>query len=194
MSNKNNVQGNSFDEAEKEAVIEKEKECVERAKLLFDHQEKQYNTAVAGISRLEDKSVKIFSALNIIITVALLMVRYWWSDVFPGVFSPQNAVCWFFLAMFFIFVFISWGFTFSAMQLKERERPSSSPEMHGFYMDHPRYNSLTSFAKEYSRLTSILDEVHEEKVKLIRHCSESMLFGAWSFMLFFITLTLLKVN
>ncbi|MFE8662628.1 hypothetical protein [Serratia nevei] len=173
---------------------EQEKELAERAKLLIEHQEKQYNAALSGIVGLENKAIKIFGALNVIITVALLIIRYWWDDIFPEHFSSLNYVCVTVLFAFFVFSFVSWGFIFAAMQLNDRERPSSSEEMVDFYMNRPRYNSLSSYSREYSRLTALLGDIHDEKARLINNCSESMLYSAWAFVVFFIIVFILKLT
>jgi hypothetical protein len=59
-------------------------EYVERAELLYDYQKEQYELAVDSIRRLEDKSTKMLGILSVIITVSLLVVRYWWSDIWWG--------------------------------------------------------------------------------------------------------------
>jgi hypothetical protein len=174
---------------------EQEKELIERAEIIFDHQKQQYSLAIDGLRRLEDKAMKLFSALSIIITLAMLIVRNWWADIFPDQTGIMHYLCWFSLGLFIFLSLVSWGFTFSAMQPKEFERPSSdADELEDFFMSNPRYNSLSSYAREFSRLTSTVDENHVEKVKMIKNCSEAMLFGAWAFVSFIITFFLLKLG
>lgn len=176
------------------SVAEQEKELIERAELLYEHQKKQYELATDGIRRLEDKAMKTFSAISIIITIALLIVRYWWTDIFPEKTEPLHLLCWAFLAFFLVMFCISWGFTFSAMQLIDVEKPSSDAvSLESFFMDSKRYNSLTSYAREYSRLTEVVDAGHLAKAKLINHCFEAMCFGAWSFVVFVITVVIIKI-
>ncbi|HII3191040.1 TPA: hypothetical protein ACY3IJ_002782 [Enterobacter asburiae] len=171
------------------------KELIERAELLYDHQKKQFELSSDGVRRLEDKAMKTFSAINIIITIALLIVRYWWSDIFPHKYDPLHALCWLFLSFFLVMFFISWGFTFSAMKLQDVERPSSDADsLEAFYMNTKRYNSLTAYAREYARLTDTVDAVHLIKAKLINNCFEAMCFGAWSFVFFVLTVIIIKFN
>ncbi|MGM7764827.1 hypothetical protein [Yersinia enterocolitica] len=183
--------------SEKEKEKEKE-ELIERAEILFDHQKAQYQLAIDGLRRLEDKAMKIFGALSVIITLAILIVRYWWPDIFPlasNKHTPTHIICWFFLGLFLLLSLISWGYTFSAMQPQDFERPSSdATELENFFMRNLRYNSLTGYAKEYSRLTSTIDANHKEKVRMIKNCSESMLYGAWSFVIFLICFLLIKLT
>lgn len=177
------------------SLVEQESELIERAEILFDHQKQQYNLAIDGLRRLEDKAMKLFSALSIIITLAMLIVRNWWADIFPVQTEFTHYLCWVSLGLFMLFSLVSWGFTFSAMQPKEFERPSSnSDELEDFFMNNARYNSLSSYAREFSRLTSTVDENHAEKVQMIKHCSESMLFGAWAFVSFLITFFFIKLG
>jgi uncharacterized membrane protein len=60
-------------------IEEQEKELIDKAELLFEHQKEQYESSVVRVRRLEDKALKTFGSLNLIITVALLIVRYWWG-------------------------------------------------------------------------------------------------------------------
>lgn len=174
-------------------VKEQEDEFIKRAELIYDHQKKQYELSVDGLRKLEDKAMKIFSSLNIVITITLLIVRYWWNDIFPDKFTPLHVLCWASLGAFLSLSLISWGFIFSAMQPKDFERPSSDPiQMENLFMFQKRYDSLTSYAREYSRLTGRVDQNHVDKVKMVMRCSESMLFGAWAFVVFLILFLLIK--
>ncbi|WP_447867178.1 hypothetical protein [Rahnella bonaserana] len=172
---------------------DRDEECIARAEILYDHQKAQYELAVDGLRRLEDKATKIFGFLSLIITLAVLIVRYWWNDIFPTTHTHLHIFCWLFLGAFIFFSLISWGFVFSAMQPKNFERPSSDAnELEKLFMRNARQNSLTAYAREYSRLTNTIDENHVEKVHLIKSCAETMLFGAWCFVIFLISFLLLK--
>jgi len=173
----------------------KEEELIKKAEVVYEHQKKQYELSVDGLRRLEDKAMKIFSVLSVVITVTLLIIRYWWADLFPEKASPLHVLCWIELLIFIFMAMVSWGFTFSAMQPKDFERPSSdADEVEQLFMNHPRYNSLTSYAREYARLTGTVDRNHIEKVKLIMHCSEAMLYGAWVFVSFIISFSIVKLG
>ncbi|HGU5559266.1 TPA: hypothetical protein ACM93N_002573 [Escherichia coli] len=170
-------------------------EAVERAKLLYEYQVSQYELSVASIRRLEDKATKILGILSVVITVALLIIRYWWSDIFEGGYTPLKAICWGALMMFTLLALCSWGFTFSAMVPKEFSKPPSSTEVvTDFIVDNPRYETMTTLANTYSKCTEVVDDLHGEKVKMIQNCTESMLFGAWMFLLFLISFVFLKFN
>ena len=175
-------------------IEDQEKELIDKAKLLIEHQKEQYESSVERVRRLEDKALKTFGSLNLIITVALLIVRYWWVDIFPGKYTPLHAFCWLSLSVFMVMYFISWGFSFSAMQLKDLECPSSdAQDMEMFYMGNKIYNSLSSYAKEYSRLAGVVDNIHKDKIRLINNCFEAMLIGAWSFTAFLISVVIIKI-
>lgn len=176
-------------------IEEQEKELINKAELLFEHQKEQYESSVDRIRRLEDKALKTFGALSVVITVALLIVRYWWADIFPSKTTPLNVLCWISLSMFIVFCFISWGFAFSAMKLQDLHCPSSNAkDMELFYSENKIYSALSSYAREYSRLTGLMDESHNDKAKVINHCFEAMLFGAWSFVFFLIFVVIIKLN
>jgi hypothetical protein len=178
----------------KEKLKEKEDETIERAELLYKYQVAQYESSIASIRRLEDKATKTFGVVSIIITTVLLIVRYWWKDIFGGDHIPLQLICRFSLSALLIFVMIAWGFTFSAMQTQDFEKPSSSYEMTDFFLKNKRYVSLTYAANRYSEFTDMVDRLHTEKAKLVNNCSEAMLFGAWAFVVFLISFSLLKLS
>lgn len=180
-------------ENEQELLI---KETNDRAELLYKYQVAQYELAVDSIRRLEDKSTKLLSILSIVITVALLIIRYWWSDLFgpANAITPLKVLCWLFLFSFVMFSMFSWGHTFSAMIPKEFAKPPSSLEITEHFINNPRYKTMTDCANSYSMCTDIVDELHAEKVRAIEHCTQTMLLGAWSFFFFLILFFILKIN
>ncbi|VXD05773.1 conserved membrane hypothetical protein [Enterobacterales bacterium 8AC] len=178
----------------KEDQKEKEEETIKRAELLYDHQVAQYESALAAIRRLEDKAAKMFSVVSIIITTVLLIVRFWWTDIFEGVHTCLRIICWLSLSAILFFVMVAWGFTFSAMQTQTFEKPNSSTEMKDFFLNEKRYVSLTYAANSYSEFTKKIDRLHVEKVKLVNNCSEAMLFGAGAFVVFLISFLALKLS
>ncbi|GKX47964.1 hypothetical protein [Pectobacterium carotovorum] len=187
----NNSESSNVKSSEEDEI----KELIERAKILFDHQKEQYISAVASLRRLEDKAMKTFGSLSVIISVALLIVRNWWDTIFTINPEPKHIVCWIFLSTFIFLSMVSWGFAFSAMQLRNTEKPSAdAQDLEDFFMLNKRYNSLASYAKEYSRLTISTDVKHSEIAKLIANCFESMLFGAWAFIGFLFFFLLIKIS
>ncbi|WP_263754601.1 hypothetical protein [Kosakonia cowanii] len=171
-----------------------QKEFIERAKLLFDYQQKQYEFALASLRRLEDKAAKIFGSINIMITITFILVKYLESIIFAEENTPPAILCWIALALFFILFLISWGFTFSAMQPREGLRPPTDSSVIGFFMDNPRQNALSAFANSYVGFIEHVDSIHKEKVKLIQNAAEAMLFGAWAFVAFLIFFLITKFS
>lgn len=183
-----------LDDSDAEILKAKEEETIERAKLLYDYQLAQYELAVTSIRRLEDKATKIFGVLSVIITAVLLIIRYWWEDLFKAGQAPLQYICWMALFAVILFSLMAWGFTFSAMQTNNFEKPPSSNVMLDFFLDKKRYQSMTLAAKTFSRLTDEVDGFHARKASSINNCSECMLFGAWSFVIFLISFFIFKIN
>lgn len=144
--------------------------------------------------RLEDKATKMFGVVSIIITTVLLIIRLWRQDIFDGDHSYLQVLCWFSLFILLFCVMAAWGFTFSAMQTQDFEKPSSSCEMEHRFLNSKRYILLTDMANSYSDFTAIVDQSHAEKAKLVNKCSEAMLFGAWAFVVFLISFLILKLS
>lgn len=168
-------------------------EYIERAELLYEYQKDQYDLAVDSIRRLEDKSTKMLGILSFIITISLLVVRYWWRDIFVGEISPLKFFCWAAIFTFFFLAMCSWGFAFSAMIPKDFVKPSSSEDMTPHFINNPRHISLTWAANSYSDFTAVVDEFHKEKVRMIHNGNEAILFAAISFALFIITVFIIKI-
>ncbi|EMH4072894.1 hypothetical protein RGJ01_001206 [Serratia marcescens] len=188
------LQTETKEEREREDSKEREEDLIERATLLFEYQKEQYEAAIDGYRRLEDKLQKLFGILGIIITTVVLIIRYWYKDLFPGIYEPFHLWCQIFLGLFVITVFLAWGFTFSGMQPRVLERPDSSNELTPIFMGNKRKDILTTYAEEYSRLTGVIDVLHAEKVGIMKKCSEVMLIGAWLFVVFLCSFIILKAN
>lgn len=171
-----------------------ENDLVERAELLFEHQKEQYEASVDGYRRLEDKLMRLFGALSVIITTAILIIRYWWRDIFPGAYEPAHALCWFFLSIFLILCLVAWGFTFSGMQPRTVERPDSSNELVKVFMSNSKRQIFVQYSKEYSRLTDVIDALHAQKVSVMNKCSEAMLWSAWAFVAFLLSFIIIKIS
>lgn len=178
----------------KEKEIKKVEETIKRTELLYDYQVAQYESAIDSIRRLEDKATKMLGVVSVIITTVLLIVRYWWKDIFEGDHTHLQTLCWFSLFAFLFFVMIAWGYTFSAMQPQDFEKPNSSSEMTDFFLNNKRYVTLSHAANRYSEFTDKIDIFHAEKAKLVNNCSEAMLFGAWAFVVFLISFLALKLS
>ncbi|EIM4565075.1 hypothetical protein LNA51_003580 [Escherichia coli] len=168
-------------------------EYIERAELLYDYQKDQYELAVDSIRRLEDKSTKMLGILSFIITVSLLVVRYWWNDIFVGEITPWKCICWAAIILFLIFAMCSWGFAFSAMIPKDFIKPSSGEDMTTHFINNPRHISLTWAANSYSDFTAVVDEFHKEKVRMIHNGNEAILFAAISFAVFILMVFIIKL-
>ncbi|MEN3753727.1 hypothetical protein ABC733_17075 [Mangrovibacter sp. SLW1] len=156
--------------------------------MLYEYQVAQYELSVDSIRRLEDKATKLLGGLSLVLTVTLLILRYWWNDLFvtTAQHSPLQVICWLFLFSFLMFSVFSWGYTFSVMIPKEFSKPSASQEITPLFVERPQYLTMTECANTYSQCTDVVDELHAEKVRMINHCTQSMLLGSWSFLFFLI--------
>ncbi|SFQ99077.1 hypothetical protein SAMN04487773_0913 [Enterobacter sp. kpr-6] len=173
---------------------DEDEEAIERAELLFKHFKERYDMALASVRRLEDKASKIFGSMSTFLAVMLLIIRYWWPDLFGEGVTPLKVIIWGTLSLFMASCIIAWGFVFSAMQLKEFDRPSIDfKALCAFYLQKPRYNTLSLYAKEYGALTESIESIHQEKASLIRKSCESILYAGWLFVIFIISVTILKV-
>lgn len=168
-------------------------EYVNRAELLYDYQKEQYELSVDSIRRLEDKATKMLGILSFIITVSLLVVRYWWDDIFSGPVTPVKVCCWLALGLYLVLTLFSWGYSFSAMIPKDFTKPPSGEDMVKHFLLQPRHVSLTWSANSYSDYTKVVDEIHKEKVKMLNNGNESILFSAWSFVIFMIFVFIVKI-
>lgn len=169
-------------------------ERIERATLLFEHQKEQYESSIEGYRRLEDKLQKLFASLSVIFSLVILIVRNWWVDLFPEKTTSLHHISWCLLSLFLFFAILSWRFTLSGMRGRVLERPDSSNVLVKVFMENERDTLLVNYAKEYSRLTDVIDVLHASKVKTMNRCSESMHWGAWSFVAFLFFLFLIKIN
>jgi hypothetical protein len=80
------------------------------------------------------------------------------------------------------------------MQTQDYEKPNSSNSMTDYFLYTERKRTLTFAANTYSKYTGIVDGYHADKAKLVKNCSEAMLFAAWTFVFFLIFFVILKLT
>ncbi|WP_233527540.1 hypothetical protein JEM67_16925 [Serratia sp. PAMC26656] len=162
-------------------------ELLERSKLYFEYQETQYAAALDRIRKLEEKGLKVFASLSVIVTAFILIVRFTAALLLNQKFAALNMlIC---IAGFFTFLCLcsAWSFVFRAVLLKDIPKlPTNHQKMESVFLDNPRDSTYVGLAKQYSKATLKIEETQGDKAKLIGLSFREMAFTAWSFLVFVI--------
>ncbi|MGO2158471.1 MAG: hypothetical protein ACTH5V_22115 [Serratia proteamaculans] len=160
-------------------------ELLERSKLYFEYQADQYASALDRIRKLEEKGLKVFASLSVIVTAFILIIRFTAALVLNQKFVVLNiATC---VAGFLTFLFLcsAWSFIFRAVLLKDIPKmPTNHQKMESVFLDNPRDSTYIGLAKHYSKATLQIEATHGDKAKLIGLSFREMAFTAWGFLVF----------
>ncbi len=160
-------------------------ELLERSKLYFEYQADQYAAALDRIRKLEEKGLKVFASLSVIVTAFILIIRFTAALVLNQKFVVLNiATC---AAGFLTFLCLcsAWSFVFRAVLLKDIPKmPTSHQRMESVFLENPRDSTYIGLAKYYAKATLQIEVTHGDKAKLIGFSFREMAFTAWGFLVF----------
>lgn len=162
-------------------------ELLERSKLYFEYQADQYAAALDRIRKLEEKGLKVFASLSVIVTAFILIIRFTAMLLLNQKFVVLNILTCLAGGLTFFCLCSAWSFVFRAVLLKDIPKlPTHHPKMESVFLDNPRDSTYVGLAKHYSRATLKIEATHGEKAKLIGLSFREMAFTAWGFLVFVI--------
>jgi hypothetical protein len=160
-------------------------ELLERSKLYFEYQADQYAAALDRIRKLEEKGLKVFASLSVIVTAFILIIRFTVTLVLNQKFVVLNIATGLAGVLTFLCLCSAWSFVFRAVLLKDIPKlPTDHQKMEGVFLDNPRDSTYVGLAKHYAKATSQIETTHGDKAKLIGLSFREMAFTAWAFLVF----------
>lgn len=170
-------------------------ERIERAKLLYEYSKEQYEQYLNRLRLLEEKGLKVFGTISVIVTALVLIARFGADSIlisikihpYPGVAALVCGV------LTFIGLCSSWSFVFRAVVLINKPKMPVEGIDRVFFLN-TRDDSLYSLAQLYIDASKKIEEIHDDKAFLIGKSFEDMEFTGWCFVLFVIIITYIKMG
>lgn len=162
-------------------------ERIARAKMYYEYQEAQHKSALERMRHLEEKGLKVFGSLSVIVTAFVLLIRFA-SDFFM---THKGSVLVSFTIIFGCLTFLSlcsaWSLMFRAVLLVNIPKLPVTPEqMDPIFLDNTRDSSYAGLSKLHAQATQEIELAHGEKAKLVGLSFRDMAFTGWFFLIFVI--------
>lgn len=144
-----------------------EEERIERAKLILDFSKEQYDYALDRTKSLEDKALKVFSTVSVIVTAYIFLVRYVGTLVLQAAHSFVYYLATITGALTLLAISLAWFFVFRSVLLKDIPIQEYGPATDDYIFDNKRDVSTWGLARRYSEAASKVDTSHTRKAKFV---------------------------
>ncbi|RKG36721.1 hypothetical protein [Acinetobacter rongchengensis] len=155
----------------------------EKYKVLYEYFKLQFEDAKGQYFKLEDKSSKYLTFLNIFIPLYIFGFTFVLSKI-PEI----NQLLLLSLSLSIICSFLcfcsSWSFIFRSLKMMTIPKMPADREVVEFFHTHENLESIYCFQVNLYREGILLyNDVNDNKIRLINIAYKEIAFGSWSFML-----------
>ncbi|NQS80543.1 hypothetical protein [Pantoea agglomerans] len=144
-----------------------EEERIERAKLILDFSKEQYDYALDRTKSIEDKALKVFSTVSVIVTAYIFLVRYVGTIVLKAAHSWVYYLAISTGALTLVAISVAWVFVFRSVRLKDIPIQEYGPATDDYVFDNKRDVSTWGLARRYSEAAASVDKRHTRKAKFV---------------------------
>lgn len=170
---------------------EAEQERIERASLILEFSKEQYDYALDRTRKLEDKALKVFSSISIIVTALIFLIRY----IAGLFFGAEHDIYFGFTVLTGVttltFISIAWYNVFRAVHLSDIPKLDYGASTDDYVFDNKRDVSIWGLARRYSEATAAIDERHSQKAENVGWAIKFTGFTGLSFILFVVSCLLM---
>ncbi|PWK07058.1 hypothetical protein C7421_1089 [Pantoea ananatis] len=164
-------------------------ESTERASILLDFFKDQYDYGLERMRRIEDKALKLFGSVSVIITALVLTIRFVGGELLNSDADFFTVSLLIFGAGTFISLVISWVMVFSAVTLKDLPTLITDSDTATFFLTKPRNETLWDEAEQYHNALKDINNIHDKKAWRINISIHAMWLTAFFFVVFVVLLT-----
>lgn len=175
---------------------EEQDERIERAELLYEYQTAQYKDYLDRLHLLEEKGLKVFGSISVVVTALVLIVRFGANVIIKSAENHPALYVFAFVTAGLTFVGLcsSWAFVFRSVVLIDKPKLTVDNGIDEVFMRHTRDQSLVGMADMYAKASKKIEKIHNEKAYLIGKSFEEMQFTGWSFVIFVIIIAFIKIG
>lgn len=180
---------------EPDLLQEEAEERIERATLLFDYAKEQYNQYLDRLHLLEEKGLKVFGSISVVVTALILIARFGANLILTSIktHSFLGVAAFVFGVLTFVGLCSCWSFVFRAVVLINKPKMPVQ-DIDEVFLENTRDDSLFSMSKLYIDAAKKIEEIHDEKAFLIGKSFDEMQFTGWCFVIFVIIIAYIKMG
>lgn len=170
-------------------------ERIERATLLLDYSKEQYNQYLDRLHLLEEKGLKVFGSISVVVTALVLIARFGANLILSSIKLHSNLgiAAFVFGVLTFVGLCSCWSFVFRAVVLINKPKMPVK-DVEAVFLENTRDDSQFSMSKLYIDAAKNIEEIHDEKAFLIGKSFDEMQFTGWCFVIFVIIIAYIKMG
>lgn len=174
---------------------EEAEERIERATLLLDYAKEQYNQYLDRLHLLEEKGLKVFGSISVIVTALILIARFGANLILTSIktHSYLGVAAFVFGVLTFVGLCSCWSFVFRAVVLINKPKMPVQ-DIDEVFLENTRDDSQFSMSKLYIDAAKKIEQIHDEKAFLIGKSFDEMQFTGWCFVIFVIIIAYIKMG
>lgn len=166
----------------------------EKLKVLYEYVKSQFEDEKSRYARLEDKSSKYLTSLNVAIPIFLFI----FTKFLEG-FTNKEVNC---LFMFMTITCVSfsflcfcsaWSFIFRSLKLRNVERPSIESDVFDLFKKYNLEKMYVDRARAYASAAKAYRQQNLNKTKLMLKAYNEITCATWSFLVSILLIILIKV-
>ena len=164
----------------------------DKYKFLCEYQKIQFEDEKSQYFKLEDKSSKYLSFLNLFIPLYSFCFSYYLKGLVEN--CSLIVIFLFFIFTLSILTFISaWSFIFRSLKLMSIPKMPSDQELMKVYYKYSLEEIYLYTADRYRQAIDVYKEVNNQKIDLINIAYKEITFGSFCFMLSVLLIIIIKV-
>lgn len=170
-----------------------ENERVERASLILDFSKQQYDYALDRTRNVEEKALKVFSSLSIVVTAFVFLIRYISTLFFTAKFDIFYVLTLITGGGTFLLISLAWYNVFRAVHLTDIHTQGYGSKTDDYVFENSRDVSIWGLARRYSEAAAIIDDKHTKKAEYVGLSIKFTGYTALCFVIFVVSCLLMAL-
>ena len=162
-------------------------------KALCEYQKTQFEDEKSQYFKLEDKSSKYLTFLNIFIPLYIFCFTYFLKDLPESTNSFLKYLLISTVVLSLIAFCSAWSLIFRSLKLMSVPKMPSDQNLMNLYYKNTLSDLYLYTADRYRQAIDVYKSVNNEKIKLINRTYSDIAFGSWIFVISILMLLIIKV-
>lgn len=170
------------------------KERIKRPEILYHFYQKHYEDSQQRLRAIEDKGVKVFGLLSVMLTAFVVIVRFAAGTLLNTPTCVMHILIIIAGCLTFISVCGAWSFIFRALIIHPDPAMPVGREFESFILNSDTDSSYWGLSKRYTEAVNDIDVMQAKKSRLINLSFRVIKYSAGSFIIFVILILAISLH